>query len=280
MNRILSRKELNKTVTLLGIEAPRIAQKALAGQFIILRVDDQGERIPLTIAGCDRERGAVTIIFQVVGGTTIALNEKRVGETIADFFGPLGNPTDLEGVKKAVVVGGGVGCAIALPIAKRLRELGAEVHSVIGFRNSEAVILEEEFRALSETFYLTTDDGSRGRHGNVCIPLKELLEAGKYDAVYAIGPLAMMKYVALTTKPYGVKTVASMNPIMIDGTGMCGCCRVTVGGVTRFACVDGPDFDAQLIDFDEAMERSRTYLPFEAEAREKHCRLYRKEEAQ
>ena len=262
---------------MIEVEAPRIAQKALAGQFIILRVGEKGERIPLTVAGTDRERGAVAVIFQIVGGTTMELAQKNVGDCIEDFVGPLGNPTEVEGVGRAIVVGGGVGCAIALPVARRLKELGAEVHSVIGFRSRALVILEEEFSALSDTLTVTTDDGSYGEKGNVCIPLKRLLERGTYDAVYAIGPLVMMKYVAAETKPYGVKTVASMNPIMIDGTGMCGCCRVTVDGKMKFACVDGPDFDAQKIDFDEAMRRNRTYLAFEAEAREKHCNLFRKE---
>ena len=264
---------------MIELEAPRIAQKALAGQFIILRVDERGERIPLTVAGTDVERGTVAVIFQVVGGTTAKLNAKREGEFLADFVGPLGNPTEVEGVKGAIVVGGGVGCAIALPVAKRLYALGAEVHTVVGFRSRELVILEEEFRALSSTLTLTTDDGSAGEKGNVCGPLKRLLDGGEYDAVYAIGPLLMMKYVAATTRPYGVKTIASMNPIMIDGTGMCGCCRVTVDGVTRFACVDGPDFDAQKVDFDEAILRNRSYLPAEQRAREKSCRLFRKEES-
>ncbi len=277
MYRILTRRKLNQNVTMIEVEAPRIAQKALAGQFIILRVDERGERIPLTIAGTDIGRGAVAVIFQVVGGTTMALDQKGEGEFLSDFVGPLGNPTDVEGVKRAIVVGGGVGCAIALPVAGRLKEIGAEVHTVIGFRSREFVILEEEFRALSDKFSLTTDDGSYGEKGNVCIPLKRLLEEGGYDAVYTIGPLAMMKYTALTTKPYNVRTVASMDPIMIDGTGMCGCCRVTVDGVTKFACVDGPDFDAQKIDFDETMQRNRAYLGFEATMREKHCNLFKKE---
>ncbi len=277
MVRILTRRELNPNVTMIEVEAPRIAEKALAGQFVILRVDGRGERIPLTIAGTDRERGAVAVIFQVVGGTTMALNEKRAGDTLADFVGPLGNPTDIAGVKKAVVVGGGVGCAIALPVARRLKEAGAAVHSVIGFRSKEFVILAEEFRALSDSFAVTTDDGIFGERGNVCLPLKKLLEEETFDAVYAIGPLPMMKFVAAATEPYRVRTIASMNPIMIDGTGMCGCCRVRVGGEMKFACVDGPDFDAHKIDFDEAIARNRAYLSFEAEARERHCNLYKKE---
>ncbi len=277
MYRILTRKSLNPSVTMIEVEAPRIAMKARAGQFVILRADARGERIPLTIAGCDRARGAVTVIFQIVGGATLSLDRKQAGEEIADFVGPLGNPTDVAGVKKAIVVGGGVGCAIALPVARRLKELGADVRSVIGFRSRDFVILEEEFRAVSDTLDITTDDGSYGERGNVCAPLKRLLDGETFDAVYLVGPLVMMKYAALTAKPYGVKTVASMNPIMIDGTGMCGCCRIRVGGETKFACVDGPDFDAQLVDFDEAIMRSRTYLAFEAEARERHCNLYKKE---
>lgn len=278
MYRILKKKSLNPTVTLMEIEAPFVANKALAGQFIILRADERGERIPLTVAGVNKETGAVTIIFQVVGGATMTLNEKNEGEYIADFVGPLGTPTHVEGLKKVAVVGGGVGCAIALPVARRLHELGCDVTSIVGFRNKDLVILEDEFKAISNRFYMMTDDGSYGIKGNVCAPLNELLSAGeRFDAVITIGPLVMMKFVALATKPYNVPTVASMNPIMIDGTGMCGCCRLTVGGETKFACVDGPDFDAHLIDFDEAMKRSRTYAEFEQKAREKHCNLYKKE---
>lgn len=278
MYRILKKERLNPTVTLMEIEAPFVARKALAGQFIILRADERGERIPLTVAGCDKERGAVTIIFQVVGGATMTLNEKEAGDSIPDFVGPLGTPTEVEGLKKVAVVGGGVGCAIALPVARRLHELGAEVTSIVGFRNKDLVILEDEFKSISDRFYMMTDDGSYGEKGNVCAPLNKLLESGEtFDEVITIGPLIMMKFVAQATKPYGVKTVASMNPIMIDGTGMCGCCRLTVGGEMKFACVDGPDFDAHLIDFDEAMKRSRTYSEFEAKAREKHCNLYKKE---
>ncbi len=262
---------------MIEVEAPRIAQKALAGQFIILRVDEAGERIPLTIAWTDRERGAVAVIFQVVGGTTMALNEKRAGDFLADFVGPLGNPTEVGNVKRAVVVGGGVGCAVALPVARRLRESGAKVTSVIGFRSREFVILEEEFRACSDEAIVTTDDGSYGIQGNVCVPLRRLAEEEQIDAVYTSGPLVMMKFVAEATKPFNIRTIASMNPIMIDGTGMCGCCRVTVGGEMKFACVDGPDFDAHLIDFDEAISRNRSYLAFEAGEREKHCNLFKKE---
>lgn len=278
MYRILKKRSLNPTVTYMEIEAPFVAKKALAGQFIILRADEKGERIPLTVAGCDKERGAVSIIFQVVGGATMALNEKQEGEFIPDFVGPLGTPTHVEGLKKVAVVGGGVGCAIALPVARRLHELGCEVTSIVGFRNKDLVILEEEFKAVSDRFYMMTDDGSYGEKGNVCAPLNELLASGEtFDEVITIGPLIMMKFVAAATKPYGVKTVASMNPIMVDGTGMCGGCRLTVGGETKFACVDGPDFDAHLIDFDEAIKRSRIYSDFEQHAREAHCNLYKKE---
>ncbi len=278
MFRILKKVRLNPTVTRLDIEAPLIAKKALAGQFVIVRADERGERIPLTIAGSDLSTGAVTIIFQVVGGSTMALNALEEGDCVADFVGPLGTPTEVEGLKKVAVVGGGVGCAIALPVARRLKSLGCDVTSMVGFRSKDLVILEEEFRAASSRFYMMTDDGSYGEKGNVCIPLNRLLESGeRFDEVITIGPLVMMKFVAKVTEPYGVKTIASMNPIMIDGTGMCGCCRVTVGGEMKFACVDGPDFDAHKIDFDEAMKRSRTYAEFEARAREKHCNLFRKE---
>ncbi len=278
MYQILKKESLNPTVTLMEIQAPFIAQKALAGQFIILRVDEKGERIPLTIAGVNEQNGGVSIIFQVVGGTTMALNEKKEGEYIQDFVGPLGTPTHIEGLKKVAVVGGGVGCAIALPVARALRENGCEVTSIVGFRNKDLVILEEEFRSCSDKLIVMTDDGSYGEKGNVTTPLKALLEGGEqFDEVITIGPLVMMKFVALTTKPFGVKTVASMNPIMVDGTGMCGGCRLTVGGETKFACVDGPDFDAHLIDFDEAMKRSRTYSEFEQKSRENHCNLYQKE---
>lgn len=278
MYRILKKKSLNPTVTLMEIEAPLVASKALAGQFVILRADERGERIPLTVAGCNRETGSVTIIFQVVGSSTMTLNAKQEGDHIPDFLGPLGTPTEVDGLKKVAVVGGGVGCAIALPVARRLKELGAQVTSIVGFRSREFVILEEEFREASERFYLMTDDGSYGEKGNVCMPLNKLLEGGeRFDEVIAIGPLVMMKFVALTTKPYQIKTIASMNPIMIDGTGMCGGCRLTVGNKTKFACVDGPEFDAHLIDFDEAIRRAGIYGDFEREARERHCNLYRKE---
>ena len=278
MYQIVSKKSLNPTVTQMEILAPFVAKKALAGQFIILRVDEDGERIPLTIAGYDREKGTVTIIFQIVGGSTERLNHKNAGDYIPDFVGPLGRPTHTEGLKKVCVVGGGVGCAIALPVARALHEQGAEVTSIVGFRNKDLVILEEEFKACSDAFYMMTDDGSYGEQGNVCVPLKALLEKGEtFDEVITIGPLIMMKFVCATTKEYGVKTIASMNPIMIDGTGMCGGCRLTVGGKMKFACVDGPEFDGHEIDFDEAMSRSKTYADFEAHEREKTCNLFKQE---
>jgi ferredoxin--NADP+ reductase len=278
MYQIVAKKELNPTVTQMEILAPFVAKKALPGQFIILRVSEDGERIPLTVAGYDREKGTVTIIFQVVGATTELLNHKEVGDSIPDFVGPLGRPTHTEGLKKVCVVGGGVGCAIALPVARALHEQGCEVTSIIGFRNKELVILEEEFKACSSEFYMMTDDGSYGRQGNVCVPLNELLEKGEtFDEVITIGPLIMMKFVCAATKPYGVKTIASMNPIMIDGTGMCGGCRLTVGGQMKFACVDGPEFDGHEIDFDEAMSRASTYAPFEKKEREEACNLFKKE---
>ena len=278
MYEIISKKSLNPTVTQMEILAPFVAKKALPGQFIILRVDEDGERIPLTIAGYDREKGTITIIFQIVGGSTERLNHKNVGDFIPDFVGPLGKPTHTEGLKKVCVVGGGVGCAIALPVAKALHEQGAEVTSIIGFRNKDLVILEDEFKACSKEFYMMTDDGSYGRQGNVCVPLKELLEKGeRFDEVITIGPLIIMKFVCATTKEYAVKTIASMNPIMIDGTGMCGGCRLTVGGKMQFACVDGPEFDGHEIDFDEAMSRSRTYSDFETHEREDACNLFKQE---
>lgn len=278
MYQIVSKKSLNPTVTQMEILAPFVAKKALAGQFIILRVAEDGERIPLTIAGYDREKGTVTIIFQIVGGSTELLNHKNAGDYIPDFVGPLGRPTHTTGLKKVCVVGGGVGCAIALPVARALKEQGTEVTSIIGFRNKDLVILEEEFKQASKETYMMTDDGSYGRQGNVCVPLKELLEKGEqFDEVITIGPLIMMKFVCATTKEYGVKTVASMNPIMIDGTGMCGGCRLTVGGKMKFACVDGPEFDGHEIDFDEAMSRSRTYAEFEAHEREEACNLFKME---
>lgn len=278
MYRIVKKQALNPTVTLMEVDAPFIAKKALPGQFIILRVDEDGERIPLTVADYDREKGTVTIIFQIVGATTEKLNHKEEGDCLSDFVGPLGRPTETEGLKKVCVVGGGVGCAIALPIAKELHAKGCEVTSIIGFRSRDLVILEDEFKAASKKFFMMTDDGSYGRQGNVCVPLNEMLAAGeKFDAVITIGPLIMMKFVCAATKPYGIKTIASMNPIMIDGTGMCGGCRLTVGGKMKFACVDGPDFDGHEIDFDEAMSRSRTYADFESHQREETCNLFKKE---
>ena len=283
MYRILSRKELNPTVTQLEIEAPLVAAKAKAGQFIILRVDADGERIPLTIAGTDKKTGGVKIIFQIVGSTTEKLNHKKEGEFIQDFAGPLGKPTDVEGKKRVCIVGGGVGCAIALPVAQAFKAQGTEVVSIIGFRNKDLLILEDEFRAASKELIVMTDDGSYARHGNVTIPLKEMLEAGeKFDEIITIGPLIMMKFVTLTAKPFGVPVTVSMNPIMIDGTGMCGCCRLTLEKdgkrITRFACVDGPDFNGYEVDFDEAMSRGRMYFPFERKAHEETCNLFRQAE--
>ena len=278
MFKIVSKRSLNPTVTMMDIEAPLVARKAQAGQFIILRTDEDGERIPLTVAGCDREKGTVKIIFQIVGATTEKLNHKEVGDCLADFAGPLGKPTETEGLRKVCVVGGGVGCAIALPVAQKLHEQGCEVHSIIGFRNKDLVILEEEFAACSDRLTVMTDDGSHGTKGVVTVPLKEAIESGEnYDEVITIGPLIMMKFVVGVTKPAGVKTVVSMNPIMIDGTGMCGGCRLTVGGKTMFACVDGPDFDGFEVDFDEAMKRGAMYRDFERHAYEETCNLFKKE---
>lgn len=277
MFKIVERKELNPTVTKLVIEAPLVAKKAQPGQFIIVRANADSERIPLTVADYDREAGTVTIIFQVVGESTMELNELAVGQSVHDFVGPLGVASHLDGLKKVAVVGGGVGCAIAYPIAKKLHEMGCEVHSIVGFRNKDLVILEDEFQACSSKLIMMTDDGSHGRKGVVTAPLEELIQAGEqYDEVIAIGPLIMMKFVSLTTKKYNVKTVVSMNPIMIDGTGMCGGCRLTVGGETKFACVDGPDFDGHLVDFDEAMQRGTMYKTFETHARDNHCNLLNK----
>ncbi len=276
MYRILKKRMLNPSVVLLEIEAPAIAKKAQPGQFIILRVNEQGERIPLTIADFDRQRGSVTVIAQTVGATTELLAAKQEGEFIADFVGPLGVPTHTEGLKKVAVVGGGVGCAIAYPVAKKLHELGCEVHSIVGFRSRGLVILEDEFRAVSDVYRLVSDDGTTGVKGMVTDALKELLDEGHvYDEVLAIGPLIMMKFVCQLTEAYGVKTVVSMNPIMIDGTGMCGGCRLTVGGKTKFACVDGPEFDGHQVDFDEAIDRAATYCEFEQRAHEETCRLLR-----
>ncbi|WKY43757.1 sulfide/dihydroorotate dehydrogenase-like FAD/NAD-binding protein [Eubacteriaceae bacterium ES2] len=278
MYKIIEKKSLNSTVFKMVIEAPMIARKAEPGQFIILRVDESGERSPLTIADFDREKGTVTIIVQIVGGTTEQLSHKKSGEYISDFTGPLGMPTHTEGLNKVAIVGGGVGCAIAYPIAKKLHEQGAVVHSIVGFRSKELVILEEDFRNVSDELYVVTDDGSYGSRGLVTDALKNLIDSGEnYDTVIVIGPLIMMKFVAALTKPYAIKTIVSMNPIMIDGTGMCGGCRLTVGGETKFACVDGPDFDGHLVNFDEAIERSSMYKSFERKAHDEACNLFRKE---
>lgn len=279
MNRIVRKQALNSTVTLMEIEAPLIARKAEPGQFIIIRSHTDAERIPLTIADFDRTAGTVTIIFQIVGAGTMRLNALNEGEYVESFAGPLGRATHTEGIKKAAVVGGGVGCAIAYPVTKKLFEQGTEVHAVAGFRSKELVILENEFRAHSSAFYAVSDDGSWGEKGLVTDALKKLIESGEqYDEVITIGPLIMMKFVCALTKQYGIKTIASMNPIMIDGTGMCGCCRLTVGGQTRFACVDGPEFDGHEIDFDEAMSRSRAYAAFEKRQREETCNLLKMKE--
>ena len=278
MYRILEKRSLNPTVTLMRIDAPAVAKKANPGQFIILRTDEHGERIPLTVADYNRETGSVTIIFQVVGATTEKLNHMSEGDCLHDFVGPLGRATETEGLRKVAVVGGGVGSAIAYPVAKKLFEQGTEVHAVVGFRNRDLVILEKEFAAASTRFVKMSDDGSWGEKGLVTDALRRLIESGeKYDEVITIGPLPMMKFVCKLTREFGVKTVASMNPIMIDGTGMCGGCRLTVGGVTKFACVDGPEFDGHLIDFDEAIARSSMYKPFERHAHEDTCNLFAKE---
>ena len=278
MFRIVEKCPLNPTVTKLVVEAPLVAKKAQPGQFIIVRPFEDSERIPLTIADYDRQAGTVTIIFQIVGGTTMELNGLEAGESVHDFVGPLGRASELEGLKKVAVVGGGVGCAIAYPTAKRLHELGAEVHSIVGFRSKDLVILEQEFEAVSDHMAKMSDDGTWGEKGLVTNALEALIQAGnQYDEVIAIGPLIMMKFVCKLTEKYGIKTTVSMNPIMIDGTGMCGGCRLTVGGVTKFACVDGPDFDGHLVDFDEAMHRGSTYREFETHAREASCNLLNKE---
>ena len=278
MYRIMSKEKLNTLVTRMAIEAPYVAKKAKVGQFIILRAKENSKRIPLTVADCDPRAGTVSVIYQVVGAGTMELDSLTAQDSLHDFVGPLGTPSELEGIKKVCVVGGGVGCAIAYPAAKKLFELGTEVHSVIGFRNKELVILEDQFREVSTLLRVMTDDGSYGQQGLVTQALEELIKAGhQYDEVIAIGPLVMMKYVAQLTKKYNIKTVISMNAIMIDGTGMCGGCRVTVGGETKFACVDGPDFDGHLINFDEAMQRAQMYMPFEKLAREDACRLFSRE---
>ena len=278
MYKIIQKKSLNPTVTLMEVEAPLVARKCEPGQFIILRAKEDSERIPLTIAGYDREKGTVTIIFQIVGGSTEILNSLNEGDSIQDFVGPLGKATETEGLKKVAVVGGGVGCAIAYPVAKKLHDIGCEVHSIVGFRNEDLIILKEGFEAASDKYVLMTDDGSAGEKGLVTAALERLIESGEqYDEVIAIGPLIMMKFVVAVTKKYNVKTVVSMNPIMVDGTGMCGGCRLTVGGQTKFACVDGPDFDGFEVDFDEAMARGASYKPFEQKAREEACNLLKME---
>lgn len=280
MYKIVRKRELNPTVTQMEIEAPLVAKKAKPGQFIILRVNEEGERIPLTIAGTNAEEGTVKIIFQIVGATTELLNHKQQGEYIQDFAGPLGKATETDGIKKVCIVGGGVGCAIAMPVAQEFHRLGADVTSIIGFRNKDLLILEDEFRACSNKLVVMTDDGSYARHGNVTVPLKEMLEAGeKFDEIITIGPLIMMKFVVATAKPFGVPVTVSMNPIMIDGTGMCGGCRLTLHQdgkrVTKFACVDGPDFNGYEVDFDEAMSRGRMYFDYERHAHEEVCNLFK-----
>ena len=278
MVRVRKKEGLNETVSKMVLEAPMIAKKAQPGQFVIVRAKEESERIPLTIADYDRKEGTVTIIYQIVGAGTMELDTVREGEYVQDLVGPLGKASETQGLHKVAVVGGGVGCAIAYPLAKKLHGQGSEVHSVVGFRSRDLVILEEEFEAVSDQLCMMTDDGSYGQKGLVTQALEELILAGnEYDEVIAIGPLAMMKFVCLLTKKYGIKTVVSMNPIMIDGTGMCGGCRLTVGGQTKFACVDGPDFDGHEVDFDEAMHRGAMYREFEAHAREEACRLYQKE---
>ena len=278
MYRIVKKEALKPTVILYEIEAPMVAKKAEPGQFIILRVDENGERIPITIHDYDREKGTVTIIVQTVGATTEKLSHKQQGECLHDFVGPLGKPTETEGKKKVCVVGGGVGCAIAYPVLKKFHDCGAEVHAVVGFKSKDVVILEDKFKAVSSVLKVCTDDGSYGRKGLVTEALKELLDEGNvYDEIFAIGPMVMMKFVCKTTAPYNMPTTVSMSPIMIDGTGMCGGCRLTVGGRTKFACVDGPDFDGFEVDFDEAMHRGTMYKPFEAHAREAECNLLKQE---
>ena len=282
MYKIVKKKELNPSVTMMEIEAPYVAAKAEPGQFIILRVNEDGERIPLTVAGYDRVRGTISIVFQIVGATTALLNQKLEGESICDFVGPLGQKTKVEGLRKVCIVGGGVGCAIALPVAKKLHELGCEVTSIIGFRSKDLLILEEEFKQASDRLIVMTDDGSYGEKGNVCMPLTKLLNEGEsFDEVITIGPLIMMKFVVEAVRPYGIPCTVSMNPVMIDGTGMCGGCRLSLnrGGqrVTKFACVDGPDFNGYEVDFDEAMSRNAMYFEFERHAYDKTCNLLRKE---
>ena len=278
MYRIVKKEALKPTVTLYEIEAPMVAKKAEPGQFIILRVDENGERIPITIHDFDREKGTVTIIVQTIGATTEKLRHKAEGEYIQDFVGPLGRPTETEGKKKVCVVGGGVGCAIAYPVLKKFHDCGAEVHAVVGFKNKDLVILEDKFRTASSVLKLMTDDGSYGEKGLVTDALKELIDAGnQYDEIFAIGPAIMMKFVSKTTEPYGIPTTVSMSPIMVDGTGMCGGCRLTVGGETKFACVDGPDFDGHKVDWDESLKRGKMYFDWERHKYEETCNLFSKE---
>ena len=278
MYRIVTKTALKPTVILYEIEAPMVARKAQPGQFIILRVDENGERIPITIHDYDREKGTVTIIVQTVGATTEKLSHKQQGDCLHDFVGPLGKPTETEGKKKVCVVGGGVGCAIAYPVLKKFHDDGAEVHAIVGFRSEDLVILEEDFKKSSDKLIVCTDDGSYGRKGLVTDALKELIEAGnQYDEVFAIGPMVMMKFVSLTTKPYGIPTTVSMSPIMVDGTGMCGGCRLSVGGEMKFACVDGPDFDGHKVDWDIAVKRNQMYRDFEMHKHEETCNLFKKE---
>ena len=278
MYRIVKKEALKPTVTLYEIEAPMVAKKAEPGQFIILRVDENGERIPITIHDFDREKGTVTIIVQTIGATTEKLRHKAEGEYIQDFVGPLGRPTETEGKKKVCVVGGGVGCAIAYPVLKKFHDCGAEVHAVVGFKNKDLIILEDKFRAASSVLKLMTDDGSYGEKGLVTDALKELIDAGnQYDEIFAIGPAIMMKFVSKTTEPYGIPTTVSMSPIMVDGTGMCGGCRLTVGGETKFACVDGPDFDGHKVDWDESLKRGKMYFDWERHKYEETCNLFSKE---
>ena len=278
MYRIVRKEALKPTVILYEIEAPMVAKKAEPGQFIILRVDENGERIPITIHDYDREKGTVTIIVQTVGATTEKLSHKQQGEFIQDFVGPLGRPTETEGKKKVCVVGGGVGCAIAYPVLKKFHDCGAEVHAVVGFKNKDVVILEDKFKSASDVMKLVTDDGSYGEKGLVTDALKQLIEEGnQYDEIFAIGPAIMMKFVSKTTEPYGIPTTVSMSPILVDGTGMCGGCRLTVGGETKFACVDGPDFDGHKVDWDESLKRGKMYFDWERHKHEEVCNLFKKE---
>ena len=278
MYRIVRKEALKPTVILYEIEAPMVAKKAEPGQFIILRVDENGERIPITIHDYDREKGTVTIIVQTVGATTEKLSHKQQGEFIQDFVGPLGRPTETEGKKKVCVVGGGVGCAIAYPVLKKFHDCGAEVHAVVGFKNKDVVILEDKFKSASDVMKLVTDDGSYGEKGLVTDALKQLIEEGnQYDEIFAIGPAIMMKFVSKTTEPYGIPTTVSMSPIMVDGTGMCGGFRLTVGGETKFACVDGPDFDGHKVDWDESLKRGKMYFDWERHKHEEVCNLFKKE---